>query len=101
MDSSPALFLCPQNLGVAFIQTFQYSLNESFENRRLAKVASPGVWEIRKITEFPAVLLFKSCLLPVETSKEMNECQITFSSNIYLLKVNNRKTKGRFEIVQS
>ena len=29
------------------------------------------------------------------------ECQIIFSPNIYLFKVNNRKTRERFEIVQS
>ena len=60
------------------------------------------MWEIRKITEFPALLLVKSCLPPVDTlkgiSKELNV--IIFSANIYLLKVNS-KTSGRFEIVQS
>ena len=40
---------------VAFIQTFQCSLNESFGYWRLAKVISHWVCEIRRITELPAL----------------------------------------------
>ena len=40
-------------------------------NRRLAKVKSHSVWEMRKITEFPARILVKSCLLP-DTLKEIS-----------------------------
>ena len=64
MDSlqTPALFLCSQNLMVAFIQTFQCSLNE----------LSHGVCEIRKITESPTLLLVKSCLALVNTLKQIS-----------------------------
>ena len=41
----------------------------SLSNQRLA---SQSVCEIRKITEFPALLLAKSCLPPVDTLKQMS-----------------------------
>ena len=71
-------------------------------NRRLAKVTSHWVCEIRKITEFPALFL----VLPlfsrrIKTDIKQIECQIIFSANIYLFKVKNMKTRERFEIVQS
>ena len=73
-------------------------------NRRLAKVKSHSVCEIRKIMEFPTLLLVKSCFPPVDTLKQISnelECQIIFAANIYLFKVTNRKTRKRCEIVQS
>ena len=41
-------------------------------NVRLAKLASYSVYEIRKITEFPALLLVKSCLPPVDILKQIS-----------------------------
>ena len=41
-------------------------------NRRLAKVTLHSVREIRKIAEFPALLLVKSCFPPVDTLKQIS-----------------------------
>ena len=58
-----------------------------FSNRRLAKVIYHSACEIRKVTEFPTLLPFKSCLPPVETDIKRIECPIIFPANIYLFKV--------------
>ena len=44
-------------------------------NRRLAKVTSHSVCEIRKITEFPALVLVKSCFPPVDTLKHIKRIE--------------------------
>ena len=49
-----------------------------------------NVWN-KKITGFSALLL------AFKTDIKRIECQIIFSANIYLFKVNNRKTRGRFD----
>ena len=41
-------------------------------NGRLAKVTFHLICEIRKITEFPALLLVKPCLLPIDTLKQIS-----------------------------
>ena len=41
-------------------------------NRRSVKVTSHSVCEIRKITEFPALLLVKSYLPPVDTLEQIS-----------------------------
>ena len=43
-----------------------------FSNWRLAKFTSHLVCEIRKITEFPELLLVESCLPPVDTLKQIS-----------------------------
>ena len=63
-----------------------------------------SVCEIRKITEFPTLLLVKSCLSPIDTLKQVSK-QIKYETispaNVYLFKVNNRKIRKRYETVQS
>ena len=41
-------------------------------NRRSVKVTSHSMYEIRKITEFPVLLLVKSCLPPVDTLEQIS-----------------------------
>ena len=93
MDSwqSPALFLCLQDLVVAFIQTFQCSLNEFFG------YISLSVW-IKK-RKSPALLLVNSCLPPVDTLYQTNKNVL--SRKILFKKTENcsKSTTGELEKV--
>ena len=83
-------------------------------NLRVAEVTSHWVCEIRKITEFPVLFLVKSSFPPVDTLKQMSwfqtniillyhadikgpEWEILSPENIYLFKVNNRKSKEKVQ----
>ena len=92
------LFASPKIGGCIYSVSWMNCLS----NWRLAKVASCWVCEIRKIAEFAALLLVNpSSSRHIKTDIKQVECHIIFSVNIYLFKVNIRKTSERFEIVQN
>ena len=62
----------PKNWWLHLYKLFIVYWLNYLSNRRLVKVTSHSVWEIRKITEFLALLLVKSCLPPVDTLKEIS-----------------------------